>query len=241
MLGEIILKELKTEITQLRADINRISETIVKQRLGSVERAMASKHMRVYVGQISSHLRDSVQKCVNRGCSRNQECLETFQEEVDAVMGYVKSPSIEDVFKRIQRRLTRIQSVINEAESEPCRTCYSNLKDLLIEQERNLKQIIGKEPDTGDSTKLQIDLLIDRVLKPLSHQARLKILAALGQGSAGFSELSEITDMRGGHLLFHLEQLVDSSLVSQRGRKGEYIITGLGLEILEKLGSISIR
>lgn len=241
VLGEISLKELKNEVTQLRADVNRISEALVEQRIGSVERAIASKHMKVYAYQATNYLGDSVQKCINMECSRNQECLETFKDEVNTVLGSVESPNIDEVFKNIQKILTSIQSVIDEAESKPCRTCYSNLKDLIVEQEKNLKQIIGKESEIESSSKVQVDLLIERVLKPLSHQARLRILKTLGQGSAGFSELSEVTDMRGGHLSFHLEQLVDSGLVSQRGRKGEYVITGIGLEVLEKLRAINLR
>ncbi len=241
MLGEESLKELKKELTQLRAEVKRISEAIVEQRIGSVERAITSKHMKVYADHAESYLGDSVQKCVNMECSRNQECREKFKDEVIAVLGSVENPSIEEVFKIIQRRLTSIQSVINEAESKPCRSCYSNLKDLIVEQERNLKQIRGKESETGGSSKVQVNLLIDRVLKPLSHQARLRIITTLGQGSAGFSELSEVTDMRGGHLSFHLEQLVDSGLVSQNSRKGEYVITGIGLEVLEKLRAINLR
>ncbi|MBD3172141.1 hypothetical protein GF326_06680, partial [Candidatus Bathyarchaeota archaeon] len=123
MLGEVSLKELKNEVTQLRVDINRISDAIVEQRIGSVEKAIASKHMKVYANQATSYLKDSIQKCVNMECSRNQECLETFKDEANTVLGSVESPSIDEVFKRIHERLTSIQSVINEAESKPCRTC----------------------------------------------------------------------------------------------------------------------
>jgi DNA-binding transcriptional ArsR family regulator len=240
VLGEESLKELKDEVSQLRMDLNRVSEVLLGQRFGSVERAMASKHMRLYVNQATNYLGEAVKNCVNLNCSKKEDCLNKFSDELNSVFEQVESQSLDDVFNGIQDRLNQIQAVIDEAESKPCKACYSNLRDLLVEQDNNLKEIAGYEPRINQSSGINVDVLIERVLKPLSHPARLKIIVALNQGSAGFSELSELTGMRGGHILFHLEQLVASGLMSQSRNKGEYEITELGIEVLRRLRAIAL-
>ena len=240
MLGEESLKELKEEVSQLRMDLNRVSEALLGQRLGSVERAMASKHLKLYAKQASNYLGDTLKNCVNLNCSKNTECLNMFKDELNSVFEQVKTRSLDEVFNGIEDRLTHIQSIIDEAESRPCEACYSNLRDLMVEQDNNLKEIAGYEPRVNQSSEIHVDVLIERVLKPLSHPARLKIIVALNQGGAGFSELSEFTGMRGGHIFFHLEKLVASGLVSQSRNKGEYEITELGVDVVRRLRAITI-
>jgi len=41
--------------------------------------------------------------------------------------------------------------------------------------------------------------------------------------------------MRGGHLTFHLDQLLSAGLIAQNGRKGDYVITSRGVEVIKKL------
>lgn len=238
--GEAGIKELREEVIQLRHEVNRISQAILDQRIESIENVLTEKHLKLYNNQVSEIIEGTVGRCVNPECSKKNECVTKFNAELKAVFDSVETRSMEDVFNGIQVRLARIQEFIDESGSKPCAVCHSNLRDLIVDHEKNLRQIVGVEPQ-GESREIQIDLLIETVLKPLSHPARLRILVALGRGSAGFSELSEVTDMRGGHLLFHLEQLVDSGLVTQSGRKGEYIISERGLDSLKKIAEIPIN
>lgn len=240
VLGDVDLKELREEVNQLRHDVNRISQTILDQRIESVENVLTSKHLKIYTNQVSEIMGDSIVRCVNSECNKKNECITKFNDEIKSIYESVETQNIDDAFKNIKARLDRIQEFIDESGSKPCAVCYSNLRNIMVDQDRNLKQIVSYKPQ-AESREIQVDLLIETVLKPLSHPARLRILVALGRGSAGFSELSEVTDMRGGHLLFHLEQLVNSGLVAQSGRKGEYIITELGLDSLQKIGEISLQ
>jgi predicted transcriptional regulator len=53
-----------------------------------------------------------------------------------------------------------------------------------------------------------------------------------------FSAFSELTSLRGGNLLFHLQKLLDNGLILQMHERGDYMITDKGLKILEGLQEI---
>ncbi|WP_269849568.1 hypothetical protein [Methanosarcina horonobensis] len=53
-----------------------------------------------------------------------------------------------------------------------------------------------------------------------------------------FSAFSELTGLRGGNLLFHLQKLMDSGLILQQHERGDYMITEKGFRILQGLNEI---
>jgi len=70
-------------------------------------------------------------------------------------------------------------------------------------------------------------------LAPLSHVLRLKILKVLGKGGKNYSQLERQIGARGGHLQFHLNNLIQAGYVAQERHQGEYLITRNGLIALK--------
>ena len=50
-----------------------------------------------------------------------------------------------------------------------------------------------------------------------------------------FSTLSELTGLRGGNLLFHIQKLLETDLILQRHERGDYMITKKGFNLLMML------
>nr|WP_281063939.1 winged helix-turn-helix domain-containing protein [Methanococcus voltae] len=71
-----------------------------------------------------------------------------------------------------------------------------------------------------------------KVFEPLSNERRLIILNSLLMSDRTYSELSNITGIRGGNLLFHLRKLQYSKLISQNHERGDYFLTYKGQKIL---------
>jgi len=71
------------------------------------------------------------------------------------------------------------------------------------------------------------------LLVPLSHVVRVKILRDLGKGGKYYSQLERETGARGGHLQFHLNNLVQAGYVTQEKPQGKYLITRNGLIALK--------
>ncbi len=61
---------------------------------------------------------------------------------------------------------------------------------------------------------------------------RFQILTALMNQTRTFSEISQLTGLRGGNLLFHIKKLMDSGLILQRHERGDYIITDRGYKTM---------
>ena len=80
--------------------------------------------------------------------------------------------------------------------------------------------------------------IVERILDPISNQYRMQILKLLLSQSRTFSEISSITGMKGGNLLFHLQKLVESAMVAQRFERGDYLLTDKGLNVLEALSDL---
>ena len=79
---------------------------------------------------------------------------------------------------------------------------------------------------------------MSEILEPVSNNHRLEILRAVAFEMKSFSAFSELTGLRGGNLLFHLQRLLDSGLILQMHERGDYMITDKGLKILQGLQEI---
>lgn len=73
---------------------------------------------------------------------------------------------------------------------------------------------------------------ICNLLAALSHVIRLKILKNLGKGGKNYAQLEHQIGVKGGHLQFHLNNLIQAGYVTQEKPQGKYLITMKGLKAL---------
>ncbi|PKL71070.1 MAG: ArsR family transcriptional regulator, partial [Methanobacteriales archaeon HGW-Methanobacteriales-2] len=74
--------------------------------------------------------------------------------------------------------------------------------------------------------------IVKNALEPLSNKQRLQILKSMVSETRTFSALSELTGLRGGNLLFHIQKLLKSELILQRHERGDYMITKKGFNLM---------
>ena len=82
--------------------------------------------------------------------------------------------------------------------------------------------------------------MVKDVLEPLSNKQRLQILKAMSSETRTFSALSEITSLKGGNLLFHLQKLLDRDIIIQRHERGDYMLTDKGYKLLVVLSEVYV-
>ncbi|MFB0560345.1 MAG: winged helix-turn-helix domain-containing protein [Candidatus Lokiarchaeia archaeon] len=73
---------------------------------------------------------------------------------------------------------------------------------------------------------------ICELLAPLSNVTRLRILKSLGKGGRNYAQLERQIGIKGGHLQFHLNNLIQADYVTQEKPQGKYLITMKGLKAL---------
>ncbi len=89
---------------------------------------------------------------------------------------------------------------------------------------------VGDEKPEGDIVTKTPPANVERVLSPLAHEGRIKIMQALCPGPLSASELSDATGLRGGALYHHLKELKYAAYVGDQD--GRYRLTPLGQQLL---------
>ncbi len=89
-----------------------------------------------------------------------------------------------------------------------------------------------KDEKKQESHDLPVEAVVKEILEPLNSKQRLQILKGLASETRSFSSLSELTGLRGGNLLFHLEKLLGSGMILQQHERGYYMITEKGYRAL---------
>ena len=138
---------------------------------------------------------------------------------------------------------TDTHTLKKEAKSPLCSRCFSEAGTLFEKQVKLMRslQIYEDREDMdekGDISAIEPEKIVSEVCEPVANRQRLLMLKALSGENKTFSELSKLTGLRGGNLLFHLQKLLDTGMVLQRSERGDYIITRKGYSTLQGLSRI---
>lgn len=103
-------------------------------------------------------------------------------------------------------------------------------------ENKNVEQSSQKE-SSKDNTESTVDQLAG-AMKALAYPQRIRILQSLCQKGMYFSELSKLTGLKTTALNSNLNILVDAELITQEHKKGRYLATETGKQLLLTLSSV---
>ncbi len=89
---------------------------------------------------------------------------------------------------------------------------------------------IGDEEPTGNIATRTPGTSVERMLSPLAHEGRIRIMQAMYERAVSPTELTDATGFRGGGLYHHLRELRYASYVKEE--RGRYELTPLGRQLL---------
>ena len=121
---------------------------------------------------------------------------------------------------------------------EKCFSEVSNLFGIELNLMRSMRIYETNDNKETDISAIPEEIMVKEILDPISNIQRLQILKAVFSGTKTFSEFSEITGLRGGNLLFHLQKLLDSEMILQRHERGDYMITEKGFKVLKGVADL---
>ena len=78
---------------------------------------------------------------------------------------------------------------------------------------------------------------VERMLSPLAHEARIRIMQTMYDGAKSSGQLSEATGLKGGNLYYHLKELIHAAYVKEQN--GGYDLTELGCQMLLTVAAIA--
>jgi predicted transcriptional regulator len=122
-----------------------------------------------------------------------------------------------------------------------CDTCFTEVHRL-FEKQVDLMQSLGiyqtteqRKESVGD---MPDDAVVKDLLEPVANIQRFQILKSLTAQTRTFSDISQLTGLRGGNLLFHIKKLTDSGMILQRHERGDYIITDKGFKTITAISQL---
>jgi|AGTN01.2.fsa_nt_gi Bacterial regulatory protein, arsR family. len=231
--------EIKRQLAEVRNDLKRYVERTNQQY---VELLLAASRKEV-IGAIRAHVTEDVSEGLDARMVKNCEMRTACRKKLgDILAGNAELLGQDEVGEEtIDGTRSALNHIRDNARYKKCDICLTEASRL-FEKEVNLMQSLqiysSKEGRRTSITELPEEDFVNSVLDPLSNKARLQILKALYVETKTFSALSELTGLRGGNLLFHLQKLLDTGMIIQKHEGGEYLITEKGFTVLGKINEV---
>jgi len=234
------IKAIKTKLSEMHNDIKKVMEHSNRVTLESAMESSRSE----YSSLLLSHLFEDIDMGLDRGmvkkCPENGNCRSSFTALLQNNAGLIKQKSVDEAL--VSKTRKQIEERRTGAPYSKCERCFSEVSGLFVKQVnlmRSMRIYEDNQEREQDILTLETDTIINQVLEPVANNQRLEILKAVAFGTKSFSAFSELTGLRGGNLLFHIQKLMESGLILQQHERGDYMITEKGYKILKGLSDIS--
>jgi predicted transcriptional regulator len=233
------IRELKTEITGLRTELKRFIERANQQHVDGVLGDLKKNYADLFTNhQVDTAKTDLSARMVN-DCKMRNKCFELFMDFLQNTSRHIKEGQVSDEI--IQSYREQMKVLRKKGPYDRCDTCFSEVYRL-FEKQVDLMQSLGIYTKAGENKEIIAEISDDTVVKdllePMANIQRFQILKALTVQTRTFSDISQLTGLRGGNLLFHIRKLTDSGLILQRHERGDYIITDKGFKTMTAISQL---
>jgi len=239
-LGSITeIRELKTEITGLRTELKRFIEHANQEHVGAVLTDLKKNYSDLFTNHQVDNAKADLSAHMVGDCKMRDKCYEVFMDFLQNTAQHIKDGQVSDEI--IQSYREQMKVLRKKGPFDRCDTCFSEVHRL-FEKQIDLMQSLGiyaKAREAGESpAELPDETIVKDLLEPVANIQRFQILKSLTVQTRTFSDISQMTGLRGGNLLFHIRKLTDSGMILQRHEPGDYIITDKGFKTMTAISKL---
>ncbi len=230
--------DANAKLEAIHQDIKRLMERSNQEYLN----LMLANLKKDILNSISAYVADDIEKGLEKSmvdpCRMRETCKERFTEFLENNAELIKQENVSK--ETINNKKAELEEIRRSAPFDKCDTCFSEVGSLFDKQINLISSLqiydINKE-DKTEISSIPEDIMVKSVLEPVSNKQRLQILKSMATETMSFTALSELTGLRGGNLLFHIQKLLENDLILQRHERGDYMITEKGYNLLIMLSN----
>jgi len=240
--------ELSRSIEELKAEITGLGNAMLGVRYEDFKKVVLTQIQYVITDYYHQYLATNLDRidCVST-CPNRKDC----RNELNVIFQSISVSLLKNDFDVPMQELARAEAMIaglhSPCQSKDCRNLQlgmvHDVKALLTFAQKMFERVKG--PSAIDISKVDGYFKdvneASKMMAPLSHPTRLRILQVLSVRDRAFTDLSKDLEMRTGHLQFHIRPLLDEAYVSKVKNRGDYAITPRGRAALDMVGLFSKR
>ncbi|KXS41783.1 winged helix-turn-helix transcriptional regulator [Methanolobus zinderi] len=235
------LAEIKAEISSLNRAVSRVLEHSGNQQMNMMFSDIKNDLSGPLINYMMHDARNTLNNSMPEDCEQKQVCKSAFEKLFQEMSLLLLDRNMdEEKLLQFQERFDELKEFASTENCDSCTTHASTMFNKQLGLLRTMSGSVGQRSETGDATSI-VDLpddVVSSICEPLANKQRLLILKSLSTETRSFSELSKITGLRGGNLLFHLQKLLDTDMILQRTERGDYLLTNKGYRILQGIADL---
>jgi len=233
------IRELKSEIIGLRTELKRFIEKANLQHVDGILGDLKKNYADLFTNHQVDTAKTDLSAHMVSNCKMREKCFELFMDFLQNTALHIKDGQVSDEIIKSYREQMKVMR--KKGPYDKCDTCFSEVHRL-FEKQVDLMQSLGiytKEGENRDIIEeISDDTVVKDLLEPVANIQRFQILKALTIQTRTFSDISQLTGLRGGNLLFHIKKLTDTGMILQRHERGDYIITDKGFKTITAISHL---
>ncbi|MDD3041472.1 MAG: winged helix-turn-helix domain-containing protein [Methanosarcinaceae archaeon] len=235
------LHSIKEEVSSLRNEFSLFLQRANQQYIDLMLTEMKKNVMKPMIDYLCEDASEKMHERMTTPCKMRELCESAFGDFFQETARLIGREKVDDETINLYRK--KLKEMKEQTKTENCGKCFSEASVMFEKQIKLMHSLqIYESVDGGsgevDISKIQPEKMVPEICEPIANKQRLLMLKALSGESKSFSELSKLTRLRGGNLLFHLQKLLDTGMVLQRNERGDYILTRKGYSTLQGLSRI---
>lgn len=233
------IKAIREKLSEMHSDIKKVMECSNRLRLEAALESSRQEYSNALLNHLFEDIETGLERNMVKKCPEKKNCTSAFTALLQQNAGLIKQSKVEDTL--ISNNRKKLDELKCGAPYTKCEQCFSEVSSLFIKQVnlmRSMRIYADNQEHKSDISALKTSVIMSEILEPISNNQRLEILRAVAFETKSFSAFSELTGLRGGNLLFHLQKLTESGMILQQHERGDYMITEKGFKILQGLNEI---
>jgi predicted transcriptional regulator len=229
---------LMHEIQELRGDLKRFFERTNQVHLQSIISGLKEDYSEILSKNHIERASECLSSNMVHDCEMHDTCFKVLLNFLTVTSNHINDGELTEDLVRSYK--AHIDEMRKKGPYERCDICFNEVRRL-FEKQLDLMRSLGilkQQQSTHQVIDYPEDEIVSGIIEPVASTPRFQILQAVSAETKTFSDLSQLTKLRGGNLLFHIKKLQESGMIIQRHERGDYVITEKGFRVLSAIREV---